>query len=166
MGRTWPSQVYGRSADERWAQGHDLEIVIQVLAQAAVQRPAGHAPPTLAVVADAAQVAPRGVGEEDVGPQVDGLRRTLEASPEAGKRTEVHGGVDGDQHIGILRHGLVGRERAQQGDAENAGRRPRRPHEREHGVEQVRPRVRHRGPGCKRPAITAAFHEGCSSLHA
>jgi hypothetical protein len=40
-------------------------------------------------VADAAQVASRRVGEEDVGPQVDGLRRPLEASPEAGKRSKV-----------------------------------------------------------------------------
>jgi hypothetical protein len=62
-------EVYGRSADERWAQGHDLEIVIQVLALATTQRPAGHAWSAFAVVADATQVAPRGVGEEDVGPQ-------------------------------------------------------------------------------------------------
>jgi hypothetical protein len=40
-------------------------------------------------------------------PQVDGLRRPLEASPEAGKRSKVDGGVDGDEQIGILRHGLV-----------------------------------------------------------
>ena len=64
-------QVYGRSADERWAQGHDLEIVIQVLPQAAAERSAGHAWAALAVVADAPHVAPRLVGKEDVGPQVD-----------------------------------------------------------------------------------------------
>jgi hypothetical protein len=124
----WP-QVYGRSADERRAQGHDLEIVIQMLPQAAAERSAGHTWMALAVMADAPQVAPRRVGKKDVRPQVDGLRRALEASPEAGKRSKVHGGVDGDEHVGILRDGLVGRERAQQGDAENAGRGPRRPHE-------------------------------------
>src|SRR5262245_25261797 len=90
----WP-QLYRRSADERWAEGDDLEIVVQVLVQAAVQRPAGHAPPALAVVADAAQVASRRVGEEDVGPQVDGLRCPLEAPSEAGERAEVGGGADG-----------------------------------------------------------------------
>jgi hypothetical protein len=26
-------QVYGRSADDGWAQGHDLEIVVQMLPQ-------------------------------------------------------------------------------------------------------------------------------------
>jgi hypothetical protein len=62
-----------------------------VLAQAAAERPAGDAWPALAVVADAAQVASRYVGQEDVGPQVDGPRCTLQASPEAGKRTEVDG---------------------------------------------------------------------------
>jgi hypothetical protein len=159
-------QVYGRSADDRWAQGHDLEIVVQMLPQAAAERSAGHAWVALAVVADAPQVAPRRVGKKDIGPQVDGLRRALEASPEAGQRTKVHGGIDGHQHVCILRHGLVGRERTEQGNPQDTRRRPRRPHEREHGVEQVRSRVRHRGPGCRCPAVTAAFHEGCSSLHA
>jgi hypothetical protein len=78
---TWP-QVDGRSAHECWAQGHNL--VIQVLPPAAAERPAGHAWVALAVVADAPQVAPRRIGEEDVGPQVDGLRRPLEASPGVG----------------------------------------------------------------------------------
>ena len=46
-------QVYGRSADERRAQGHDVEIVVEVLAQAAAARAAGHPWAALAVVADA-----------------------------------------------------------------------------------------------------------------
>ena len=128
--------------------------------------PAGHARAALAVVADAPNVAPRRVRQEDVGPQVDGLRRALKAPSEAGKRTKVDGGVDGDEHIGILRHGLVGRERAEQGDPQNAGRRPRRPNEREHGLEQMRSRVRHRGPGSKRPAVAAACHEAVGLLRA
>ena len=102
------------------AQGHDLEIVVQVLPQAAAERSARHAWVALAVVADAANVAVRLVGKENIGTQVDRLRGALEASPEAGKRSKVHSGVDGDEHISILRHGLVGRQRAEQGDPADA----------------------------------------------
>jgi hypothetical protein len=63
-------QVYGRSVDERWTQGDDLEIVVQVLAEAAAERPAGHARAALAVVVDAPNVAPRRVRQEDVGPRL------------------------------------------------------------------------------------------------
>jgi hypothetical protein len=130
-----------------------------VLPPTAAERPAGHAWATLPVVADAPQVAPRRIGQEYVGPQVDGLRRPLEASSEAGERIEVDVGVDADEHVGILRHGFVGCQGAQQGDPENAGCRSRRPHEREHSPEQVRSRIWYRGPGCKRPAVAAACHE-------
>jgi hypothetical protein len=58
------------------------------------------------VVADAPKVVVRSIGKEDVGAQIDSLRRALEAPTEAGKRREVHGGVDGDEHVGVLRTGL------------------------------------------------------------
>ena len=142
----------------------DLEVVVQVLAPAAAQRPAGHAWVALAVVAGAADVAARFVGKEDVGAQVDRLRCALEPSPEAGKRIEVHGSVDGNEHIGILRHGFVGRQGAEQGYPQDTRRRPRRPHEGEHGFEQVASRVRHRRPGCERRAVAAACHEAVGSF--
>ena len=63
-------QVYGRSTDDRWAQGHDLEIVVEVPAQAAAEPSAGHTWAALALVADSAHVAPRRVGQEDVGPML------------------------------------------------------------------------------------------------
>src|SRR5262245_32477421 len=85
-------ELYGRSADERWAQGHDLEVVVQMLPQAAAERSAGYARAALAVLADAPHIVPRRVGNENVGPQVDGLRGALEASPEAGKRIKVDAG--------------------------------------------------------------------------
>ncbi|HEY7551044.1 MAG TPA: hypothetical protein VH913_16210, partial [Hyphomicrobiaceae bacterium] len=64
-----------------------------------------------------------------------------------GKGAKVHGGVDGNEHIGVLRHRLVGRQRADESDLENARRRSRRLDEGEHGFEQVGSRVRHRGQG-------------------
>ena len=39
----------------------------------------------------------------------------------AGKRREVHGGVDGDEHVGVLLQWLVGRQRAEQGDPRDTG---------------------------------------------
>lgn len=57
-------------------------------------------------MADAAEVEPGRVGEEDVGPQVDGLRRTLEAPPEPGERIKVHCGIDGDCAMRIEGDGM------------------------------------------------------------
>jgi hypothetical protein len=72
-------------ADEHGAQGHDLQIVIEVLPQAAAECAASDAREAFAIVADAPQVAPRLVGKEDVCPQVDPLRCALQASAEAGE---------------------------------------------------------------------------------
>lgn len=50
--------------------------------------------------------AARLVGKENVGTQVNRLRAALEAPTEANERIKVQVGVDGDEHIGILRHRL------------------------------------------------------------
>jgi hypothetical protein len=76
----------------------------QMLPLAAVECAAGYACITLSIVADAPKVVVRSIGKEDVGAQIDRLRCALEAPAEAGKRREVHGGVDGDEHVGVLRH--------------------------------------------------------------
>ena len=80
-----------------------------MLPLAAVECSAGCAWMTLSVVADAPKVVLRSVGKENVGTQIDCLRRALEAPTEAGKRREVHRGVDRDEHVGVLRHWLAGR---------------------------------------------------------
>src|ERR1700758_1675002 len=90
---------------------------------AAVECAAGYACITLSVVADAPKVVVRSIGKEDVGAQIDRLRCALEAPAEAGKRREVHGGGDGDEHVGVLRHWLVGRQRAEQSDPQHTRRR-------------------------------------------
>ena len=55
-----------------------------MLPLAAVECPAGYAPMTLSVVADAPKVVVRSSGKENVGAQIDRLRRALEAPAEAG----------------------------------------------------------------------------------
>jgi hypothetical protein len=77
-----------------------------VLPLAAVEGLAGCACVALSVVADAAKVAVGPVGEKDVSTQIDRLRCALEAPPGSGKGSKIHIGVDGDEHIYVLRHGL------------------------------------------------------------
>jgi hypothetical protein len=99
----WP-QVDGRSADERGAQGHDLEIVVEVLSQAAAERSAGRTWVALAIVTDTPRGAVGCIGKENVGARVDRLRGALEAR----KRTKICRGVDREENIGIFRNGFVG----------------------------------------------------------
>ena len=129
-----------------------------MLPLAAVECPAGYACITLSVVADAPKVVVRSIGKKDVGAQIDRLRRALEAPAEAGKRREVHGGVDGDEHVGVLRHWLVGRQRAEQSDPQHTRRRSCRSHEGEHGPEQMAPWVGNRGLRFELPSLRILFH--------
>ena len=129
-----------------------------MLPLAAVECPAGYTSITLSVVADAPKVVVRSIGKEDVGAQIDRLRRAFEAPAEAGKRREVHGGVDGDEHVSVLRHWLVGRQRAEQGDPQHTRRRSCRSHEGEHGPEQMTPWVGNKGPRFELPSLRILFH--------
>jgi len=129
-----------------------------MLPLAAVECPAGHACMTLSVVADAPKVVVRSIAKEDVGAQIDRLRCALEASAEAGKKREVHGGVDGDEHVGVLRHWLVGRQRAEQGDPQHTRQRSCLSHEGEHGPEQMASWVGNRGPRSELPSLRILFH--------
>ncbi len=92
-----------------------------MLPSAAVEGLAGHAWVALSVAANASKVAAGFVGKKNVGAQIDVLRRTLEAPPEAGKRGKVHGCVEGDEYIGVLRYGLVGCQRADKGNPVDTG---------------------------------------------
>jgi hypothetical protein len=89
-------------------------------------------------------------------PQVDGLRRVLKPSSEAGKWIEVDGGVDDHEHI-IVRHGFVGRQGGEQGDPEDTGLNC-----------AARTNVTRRGRGLDtvgrgaRPPITASFREAAA----
>lgn len=105
-----------------------------MLPPAAVARLARRARTAFPVMADPPDIAPRLIGEEDVRAEVDPLGRALEPAANAGERIKVHGRVKDDKNIGILRHRLVGRERADQCDPTNARNRSGRPHEREHGL--------------------------------
>jgi hypothetical protein len=112
-----------------------------VLPAGAVERLAGDARVAFSVVADAPHVASRFAGKEDIGAQVDRLRRALKAPTQDGKSRRVHVGVDGDEDVGILRHGFVGCQRAEQTDPADTWHRAGRVRESEHGPEQVMPRV-------------------------
>ena len=106
-----------------------MKVVIEVLAAPAMLGETCHAWMALAIMANAAEVTSIRVGEEDVGGEIDGLGLALEAPASAGKLAQVHGGVDGDENIGVFRHRLGRRQRAQERNTENpratAGRQSR-----------------------------------------
>jgi hypothetical protein len=60
-------QIDGRRTNDGRAQRYDLEIVVQVLALATIERPAGGARTALSVMANASKIASSFVGNEDIG---------------------------------------------------------------------------------------------------
>ena len=70
----------------------------------------------LAIVADATEVTSSHIGEEDVGAEIDGLSRPLEAPANARKLTQIHRIVNRDEEIGVLWNSLACRQRAHEGN--------------------------------------------------
>src|SRR5215510_9383262 len=66
-----------------------------------------HAWMALPIMADATEVASSLIGEEDVGAEVDGLSRPLEAPTSARKFAQIHRTVDRDEDIGVFRNRLA-----------------------------------------------------------
>jgi hypothetical protein len=81
------------------------------------------------IMADATEVAPTLVGEEDVGAEVDGLREALEAAASARQLSQIHGAIYRDEYIGVLRDRLGRRQRAHECDAQHAPTVAGSPHE-------------------------------------
>jgi hypothetical protein len=81
-----------------------MKVVIEVLAAAAMLGETCHAWMALAIMADATEVASGHIGEEDVGTEVDGLSRPLEAAASARKFAQIHRTADRDEDIGVFRN--------------------------------------------------------------
>jgi hypothetical protein len=58
-----------------------VKVIVEVLAATAMLGKACHAWMTLAIMADASQIAASRISEEDVGAEVDGLSRSLRRRP-------------------------------------------------------------------------------------
>jgi len=78
-----------RRGDQRRLEREDIEVVIQVLAEAAVPRLTQHTRMTLAVVTDAPEVCAGRIGQKDIGARVDPLRLALEPARQRSEPPEV-----------------------------------------------------------------------------
>ena len=97
-----------------------MKVVIEVLAAPAMLGETCHAWMALAIMADATEVASRHIGEEDVGAEVDGLSRPLEAPASARKFAQIHRTVDRNEDIGVFRNRFACRQRAYKGNTQDA----------------------------------------------
>jgi hypothetical protein len=93
-----------------------MKVIIEVLAAPAMLGETCHAWMALAIMADATEVASSHIGEEDVGAEVDGLSRSLEAPTSARKFTQIHRTVDHDENISVFRKRLACHQRAYEGN--------------------------------------------------
>src|SRR6266516_5150572 len=96
-----------------------MKVVIEVLAAPTMLGKTCHAWMALAIMTDATEVASSHVGKEDVGTEVDGLSRPLEAPASARKFAQIHRSVYRDEDIGVLRNRLACHQRAYEGNTQN-----------------------------------------------
>jgi hypothetical protein len=88
-------------------------------------------------MADATEVASSRIGKEDVGAEIDGLSRPLEAPAGARKLAQSHRTVDRDEDIGIFRNRLACYQRAYEGNTQNARTSTCSPHEGPYSEKQL-----------------------------
>jgi hypothetical protein len=81
-----------------------MKVVIEVFEAPAMLGKASHARMALAILADATEVPSSHIGEEDIGAEIDGLSRPLEAPTSARKFAQIHRTVDRNEKIGVLRN--------------------------------------------------------------
>jgi len=106
-----------------------MKVVIEVLAAPAMLSATCHTRMALAIMADATKITTSYIGEEDVGAEVDGLSRSLEAPTSARKFAQIHRSVDRDEDIGVLRNRLACHQRAYECNPQNARTSACTPHE-------------------------------------
>src|SRR5262249_25906790 len=76
--KVWP-KVNWRSSKQFFRQRDNMKVIVEVGAASAMLGEACHARMTLAILANASEVTPSRISEEDVGAKVDGLSKPLEA---------------------------------------------------------------------------------------
>src|SRR5262249_18586090 len=123
-----------------------MKVVVEVLAAPTMLGEACSAGMAFAIMADATEVPSSHIGEEDVGTEVDGLSRSLEAPTSARKFAQIHRAVDRGEDSGALRNRLACHQRAHEGNTQNARTSPRRPYEGPYSEEKLPPRFGNRGP--------------------
>ena len=93
-----------------------MKIIIQVGTGPAMLGAASRARMAFAIAANSADVLPLLTCEKDVGAEIDRLSSPLELSTDPCKFGQIHGLVDCNKDIGILRDYLVGCQRTNERD--------------------------------------------------
>ena len=103
-------QFHGRCRDQVCRQGNNVEVVIQMSSLTTMLGVAGGPRMARSPMADPTEVASVLRCEEDIGAEIDALCRALETPAGLRERPEIHGGLDRDEQVGVLRHELRGRQ--------------------------------------------------------
>ena len=96
-----------------------MKVIVEVGAASAMLGEACHARMALAILANASEVTPSRISEEDVGAKVDGLSKPLEAPTSARKASQIRRIIDCHKDIGIFRDRLVGYQRSYERDTQH-----------------------------------------------
>jgi hypothetical protein len=91
-----------------------MKVVVKVLAAAAMLCETGRAWKALAIMANAPEVAPTLVSEENVGAKVHGLSKPLEPPTSTRQCVQSHIAIYRNQYICVLRDCLGRSQRAQE----------------------------------------------------
>jgi len=124
-----------------------MKVVVEVLAAPTMLGEACHAWMALAIMADATEVSSSRIGEEDVGAEIDGLSRPLEAPTSARKFAQIHRSVDRNEEIGVLRNRLACHQRAHECNPQNAGTSACSPHKGAYSEQKLAARFGNGGLG-------------------
>jgi len=89
-----------------------MKIIVEMLAESAMLGKACHARMTLAIMTDAPEVMPSRISEEDIGAEVYGLSRSLEAPASTSKFRQIHCIIDRHKDISIFRYCLACHQRS------------------------------------------------------
>jgi hypothetical protein len=117
-------------------QRHDVKVIVEMFTTSAMLGKACHARMALAIMADAFEVAPSRISEEDVGAEIDGLSRSLETPASASKFSQIHCAVDRHKDIGVFRYRLARRQRPHERNTQHARTNLCRPDKRADGEKE------------------------------
>jgi hypothetical protein len=108
---------------------------------------------TLAILANASEVTPSRINEEDVGTEVDGLSKPLEASTSTRETGQIHRIIDCHKDIGIFRDRLICYQRPHERDTQHSLTSAGGSHKRTDGEKKLTARFSNRRPGTMKSIV-------------
>lgn len=125
-------------------QSDDVQVVVEMIAPAAMLRVAGSTRVTFPIMTDAAEITPAFVGKENVGAEIDILSRTFESATGGCQSMKINGVVDHDKNIGVFRDRFCCGQRTHERYSHHARTIAGRSYERAHREQQMPARLGNR----------------------